>query len=285
MSHAFDIEILRRRIAAQERLTPIKRPAVALGPAALDAALPEHGLATGALHELVPATHGDFAAGIGFGFCLLARIARSRPGQILWAAPAHLGFREGGLYPLGLAALGFDPDRLIQIAARKSIDILWALEEGLAHAPLAAVVGVLPENAHDYDFSASRRLAMRAARQGVTAFIFRGRENPGMSTAAETRWSVASLPSLPAPVPAMGARPGLGFGLGAPRWQVKLTKCKKGTPGGWLSNQPDGWDVEWDHETLSFRLPAPLADRAPAWAHGADNRPDDRPGTSWAEAS
>ena len=278
MSHAFDIEALRRRIATQERLTPIKRPVVALGPTALDAALPAHGLATGALHELAPATHGDFAAGIGFGFCLLARVARSRPGQILWAAPAHLGFREGALYPLGLAALGFDPDRLIQIAARKPIDILWALEEGLAHAPLAAVVGVLPENARDYDFAASRRLAMRAARQGVTALILRGRENQGMSTAAETRWSVASLPSLLSPIAETGAKP--GFGVGPPRWQIKLTKCKQGTSGDGHSNRPDGWDVEWDHETLSFRLPAPLADRTPGhtpWRRGIDH--------AWAEAS
>lgn len=278
MKHAFDIEALRRRIATQERLTPVKRPAVPLGPAALDATLPAHGLATGALHELVPAAHGDFAAGIGFGFCLLARIARSRAGQILWAAPAHLEHREGGLYPPGLAALGFDPGRLIQVTARKPVDILWALEEALGHAPLAAVVGVLPEKARDYDFPASRRLALRAAAQGVTALILREREVPGMSTAAETRWSIASLPSR---LEATTSRAGAGFGPGAPRWHIKLTKCRKGTSGGksdgWPNGRPDSWDVEWDHEALSFRLPPPLADRAPAWASGVDS--------SWAEAS
>ncbi|WP_441909676.1 Y-family DNA polymerase, partial [Nitratireductor aquibiodomus] len=52
-----------------------------------------------------------------------------------------------------------------------------------------------------------------------------------------------------------------------------------------------GWDVEWDHDTLSFRLPTPLADRTPAWATkgstaGASAWPHDagRGNAEWAEA-
>ncbi|MCR4269390.1 ImuA family protein [Nitratireductor sp. ZSWI3] len=265
MNHALVIDSLRRRIAAKERLSPLRHPSVALGPAPLDAALPANGLQTGALHELVPATSGDFAASAGFATCLLTRITRLRPGPVLWVVPAHQAFSEGGLYPLGLAALGFDPDRLIELRVRKPIDILWALEEGLAHAPLSAVIGILPDNARAYDFPASRRLAMRAARQGGTALILRSRQTAGEATAAETRWSVAGLPSAPA----RGAR----AGPGAPRWRLQLVKCRKGISG----HGSSGWDVEWDHEALSFRLPAPLADRAPAWAHGAAN--------VWSEAS
>lgn len=236
----------------------MRRPRVALEPERLDAALPAGGLATDALHEIVPAAAGDFAAGIGFGCCLLAQIARLRPGLALWVVPDYRGFQEGALYPPGLAALGFDPGRLIRIDARKGVDILWALEEGLACSALTAVIGVLPEGERAYDFTTSRRLALRAARQGVTALILRDRAGSGAATAAETRWSVAPLP---------GAASG---GVGPPSWRLELTKCRKGTPG--------RWDVEWDHETLSFRLPVPLADRAPAGAYGAG-------GSEWAEAS
>jgi protein ImuA len=266
MSPATDIERLRRRIAVQERLSSLKRPIVTLGPDRLDAALPDGGLASGALHEIVPTTPRDFAAAAGFGFCLLARLARVRPGTVLWALPAYRSFHEGELYPLGLAALGFDPSRLVQIEVRKGSDILWALEEGLAHSALAAVIGVLPEGDRAYDFTASRRLAMRSAGQGVTALILHDRAHAGATTAADTRWSVGLLPS----VLSGGAEPGLG----PPRWRLELTKSRRGRPG--------RWDVEWNHETLSFRLPAPLADRTPAWAHGAIDGQID---SHWAEAS
>jgi protein ImuA len=253
---------LRQRVAAQERLSPLKHPTVTLGPDRLDAALPDGGLSSGALHEIVPAAPGDFAAEAGFSFCLLARLARVRPGTVLWALPAYRGFHGGELYPLGVAALGFDPGRLIQVEVRKGVDLLWVLEEGLAHSALAAVIGVLPEGDRAYDFAASRRLAMRSARQGVTALILRDREHAGGATAADTRWSVSTLPS----VLSGRAKPGLG----PPRWRLELTKSRRGRPG--------HWDVEWDHETLSFRLPAPLADRTPTWAYGAV---DDQ----WAETS
>ncbi|SIS54884.1 protein ImuA [Paracoccus saliphilus] len=235
---------------------------LSLGPDRLDAAFADEGISTGALHEIVPAAPNDFAAGIGFGACLLAQIARLRSGFVLWVQPVDRGRRGGAPYPLGLTALGLDPAHLIQIEASKGIDILWALEEGLGHPALSAVIGVLPERDRSYDFTASRRLAMRAAKQGVTALLLRNNAHPAMSTAAETRWSVSALPS------ASSNR--AGAGLGVPRWRLELTKCKKGTLG--------HWEVEWHHETLSFRFPAPLADRAPAWAHGTY-------GGGWAKAS
>ena len=273
MAHKHDLQALRRHIADQGRFAPKIRPetqagaraVVSLGAAPLDTTLPDHGLAVGALHELLPAGHGDFAATIGFGFGLATRIIRSRPGYVLWVHPSHQAFRQGTLYPVGLATTGFDPDRLIQLSAPKTQGVLWALEEGLANSALAAVIGVLPENDRAYDFTASRRLAMRAAENGVAALLIRNRPTSEAATAAETRWSIAAEPSEPQ------HRAGqLMPGLGAPRWQLQLTKCKRGTPG--------RWRVEWDHETLSFRLAAPLADRTPVRANRATRQ-------GWAAAS
>jgi len=262
MSRERDLQALRRRIAEQERFVPKSRtgaasgmplsaaPSVSLGAAALDSALPGRGLTLGGLHELLPACPGDFAATVGFSLGLLTRVLQSRPGFVLWVLPGYQAFRHGRIYPVGLATAGFDPNRLIQLSAPKTQNVLWALEEGLENSALAAVVGVLPENDRIYDFTASRRLAMRAAENGVTAFLIRHRPASETATAAETRWSVTAQPSE------AQHRPGQAMpGLGPPRWQIDLTKCRKGTPG--------RWQVQWTYETLSFRLAAPLADRTP----------------------
>lgn len=229
------------------------RPAtVSLGNPELDAALPEGGLELGAVHEVVPAGHADMAATVGFGLGLLARIALARPGPVLWATTRDPG-RHGTVYPVGMAAAGFDPGRLIHLDAKAAHDVLWALEESLATPGIAAAIGILTHDGRRYDFTASRRLSLRAAAGGGTAIVLRtdGGANGGIgASAAATRWSVAARPSLPVRHPGH-AMPGLG----APRWRVELVRCKRGRPHDWL--------VEWDHETLRFHLAAPLADRAP----------------------
>ncbi len=251
------LHALRRRIAKQERFAPKRRALpsgiISLGAAALDDALPDQGLRAGALHEFQPAAHGDLAATVGFAIGLLVCILRTQPGFVLWTEAAHQAFRDGALYPLGLAAMGADPDRVIEARGPKSKDILWALEKGLENAALTAVIGVLPENDRAYDFTASRRLAMRAAENGATALLIRSTTLSDISTAAETRWSVAAAPSAPQHRVA-----GTIAGVGVPCWRLDLTKSRRGTPG--------SWRVEWDEETLSFRLAALLADRAPVQA-------------------
>lgn len=226
--------------------------AVPLGEPRLDAALPEGGLELGVVHEIVPAGPGDMAATLGFGLGLLARIAAARPGPVLWATTRDPG-RHGTAYPPGLAAAGFDPGRLIHLAVGTAQDVLWALEEGLATPGFAAVLGILARDGRRYDFTASRRLSLRAAAGGGTAIVLRavgGATDAAGSTAAATRWAVAARPSVPVRHPGH-AMPGLG----PPRWHVELLRCKRGRPHDWL--------VEWDHETLRFHLAAPLADRAP----------------------
>lgn len=239
------------------RLEPLKPPkpavhetsTVSLGEAELDAALPEGGLELGVVHEIVPAGAGDVAAALGFSLGLLTRIAGSRPGPVLWTATQDPA-RHGTAYPIGLMATGLDPGRLIQVNASAARDMLWTLEESLTTAAFAAAFGFLARDGRHYDFTASRRLSMRAAESGGTVIILRVAADTSGSTAAATRWSVSARPSLPIRFPGH-AMPGLG----PPRWQVDLVRCKRGRPRGWL--------VEWDHETLRFHLAAPLADRAP----------------------
>ena len=245
------LEALRRKIAAQERFAPKSHPHATFGVCAVDEALPDHGLRTGALHECLPAEYRDFSAAIGFSLALLIRILSARAGDVLWVAPAHLTPRAGMLYPVGLTAMGLDPDRVVLVQTPKVKDVLWALEEALENSSLAAAIGVAPENDRAYDFTASRRLSMRANETGATAILVRHHNTQALASAAETRWSISAEPS------AGQLRTGRAApGLGRPRWRAQLTKSKRGTLG--------SWRLEWDHETLSFCVASPLADRTPA---------------------
>ena len=67
------------------------------------------------------------------------------------------------------------------------------------------------------------------------------------------------------------------FGSASPRWAVELVKSKGGTAGRRRI-------VEWNHETLSFRLAAALADRAPP-ASDVEQAGDRAGGRKWAAAS
>ena len=88
-----------------------------LGVSALDSHLPQGGLASGALHEVVPADGGT-AAAFGFIAALLTTILPRKAGEdekthpIFLVLPAF-GLREcGRLSGHGLSSLGLDPARL-----------------------------------------------------------------------------------------------------------------------------------------------------------------------------
>lgn len=247
MNRTAKIAALRSEAACRERVDGHDWAAAATGEPALDTVLPQGGLALGVLHECFAQSPADFPATLGFGLSALSRIMQERPGHVLWALNAYQHDSEGMLYPEGLAAFGIDPSRLIHVSVPKTPNILWALEEALSTVAVSAVIGILPPGDKAYDFTASRRLALHAAKYGVTAVLMASRP-AGIATAAEMRWAVSSAPSTP--------RHRAGYyvpGVGTPRWQVNLVKSRKGTTG--------RWTLEWNHEALCFRVAAPLADR------------------------
>jgi protein ImuA len=243
------IASLKARVAGWQRREAPVWPAAGLGPDADGLACGD--LVCGALHEFLPASPADFAATAGFVLAAAARVLRRRDGHVLWAVPGRRGGRGGRLCPLGLAGFGIDPARVLHVEAPRPRDLLWSLEEALACGALAAVVGVLPEGDRAYDFTASRRLSMRAAQSGATALLVGDGGSLDMATAALSRWSVAAAASPPAHYTGQAVP-----GLGPPRWHARLLKSRKGAPG-------ELWNLEWSHETLSFRLAAPLGDRPP----------------------
>lgn len=221
-----------------------------LGLPELDATL-GGGLLRAALHEIRAETTREAGAQTGFAVALLARLAASDARPVLWVEEETALTEGGHPYGPGLAAFGLDPGRLILVTARKPDEALWALEEGLRCAGLAAAVGVLRGHPRALDLTGHRRLALRARAHGVTGLLLRqaGEAEPG---AALTRWRVSARPA--------GIIDGYAAGVGRPAFRLEVEKNRLGPTG--------SFDVEWDHESRRF---APLAGESHVHGPGASD--------------
>ena len=198
-----------------------------------DRAIP--GLQGGKLHE-IHAVGNDQAAALAFALC------RSGKGK---AGPALLARRRRRFQAVlngdGLALLGFDPARLTIVDVDCELDLLRA---GLEAARCPGVELVLLETMGrfaGYDLTASRRLALAAERSRACVIVLRQDAEP-RSSAAWTRWDIASAPSLPLDADAPGYS---AIEARLLRWQ--------GGPAG------RRWRLEWDTDHGTFRDAASLA--------------------------
>jgi len=255
MSGAATISALRDQIRRIE--APARHGVLPFGIAAIDRALPQGGLALGAVHEILGAggDEEDAAAAAGFAAAILARLGpRGDGGPVLWC------LRRPDLYGPGLQAHGLDPARLALVRAPRDDDLLWAIEEGLRAPGLAAVVGEIGR----LPMVAGRRLQLAAERAGIPALLLR-RWRSGDEAAAErqrpsaavTRWRITALPSID-----IDNEPGIG----RPRWRIELLRVRGGTPG-W-------WDGEVADATGHVSLSAALADRPALPAEQSPTRLD-----------
>lgn len=230
---------LKRRLAALEPAVP--RPAegrIALGCPAPDAAL-GGGLMRGGVHEVFAAAAAEATAAAGFAAALALRAAGGRP--LLWVRQGFAEIETGALHAPGLAALGVDPDALILVRAREALGVLCAGLEALRCPALGAVLIEPWGEPKALDFTASRRLALAAARSGVTCLLLRLDATPWPSAAA-TRWRVAAAPSraLAANAP------------GTACFDITLLRQRAGRAG-------TSWRLEWDHELCVFNEAPPLS--------------------------
>jgi protein ImuA len=216
---------LRDQIARIERgdTQTQTRRAIPFGVPALDAVLGPlgGGLLLGALHE-VAGSGPDTEHGAGAALFLAGVLARLE-GPVLWVR------QRPDLFAPGLACVGLHPSRVVFADAGK--EVLAAMEEGLAHPGLAAVVGELSGK---LSLVASRRLQLGAEKSGVMAALLRRSrifDDPMLAapSAAVTRWRIAVLPSAP-PLPHAPSVPGLGPAV----WRLELTHRRGGEPGSWI---------------------------------------------------
>jgi protein ImuA len=226
---------------------------------AIDAHLPQGGLARGHLHEAIEGGGASQYAGIATLF--MAGIIARMKGPVLWC------LRGRDLFAPALARVGLHPDRVIFCETWKGRDVLPAMEEGLKCAGLVAVVGEVSK----LSLNASRRLQLCAGESGVTALIIRRWHSEQQASsepnAAATRWRIA-----PAPSPASNFD-----GLPRQLWQLDFLRVRSG--------EPHSWVLEGCDATGHLALPAALAERSAAADKGLNDEPlplfaaaDDRAG-------
>jgi protein ImuA len=118
-------------------------------------------------------------------------------------------------------------------------ELLWAIEEAIACRAVACVVADIGTHSKLLDFTASRRLSLRAAATGGSIFLLRygvGRE----ASAAHLRWRLSPAQS--------GQRRYDAKAPGPPRWQLELER-------GTLIKQQTAWLLGWtEHGLETFEL-------------------------------
>ena len=218
----------------------------------IEPALQPPALAPAAFQEVVSASAKDRPAAAAFALALLRQLLQSAGETaeeratlpLLWCQTAVEAKDFGRLYPPGLVPWGLAPGRLLLVEASRDKDILWAMEEGLRSAALAAVVGEFGAGGlGTASLTATRRLALAAQQSGCPCLLLHGGETG--ASAARTRWRIAGAPSRPGPLDPRAP--------GGPSWRAELVRCPQG--------RPAAWTLEWSHETDSFHLAAAVVDR------------------------
>jgi len=228
---------MRLRLAAQMDTADGDR--FMLGAPAVDVRL-RGGIERAALHEVFARDTDDGSAAAAFAAMLAIRACTAgRP--VLWVR----GKASARLHAPGLAELGIDPGAVLLIAASDTLSALRAGNDIVACPGVGAVVIEVDGRAPMLDLTATRRLSLAAARAGVIALLLRTGAVP-MPSAARTRWSVASAPSLPL----------AGDAPGHPVFDIALVRNRYGLAGFEAR-------VEWNRDERIFR-DAPLSGAVPA---------------------
>jgi protein ImuA len=238
---------LRAEIAALETGGRAESGVLPFGAPAVDGLLPGGGLPLGRWHEITGAGLESETGAAPAAFTALMAAPLARRGEAVWV------FRRDDLFAPGLAGLGFPAEKLIQVCARDEAEALSVMEDALGAVGVAAVIGEVEE----VDLTAGRRLQLACEKHGATAFALRRRpfgakaKRESGSTAA-SRWRVAAAPSEP---------PAGEFGLGPPRFEVALERCRGGRTGAFLFEAAAAYSLEMTDGAHPLRLVADLGDR------------------------
>lgn len=154
------------------------------GHAALDGELPGGGWPCGAMVEVVQASPGRHVWQLLLP--VLARVTQEEGGPVVLVDPPHLPFGPA------LAAQGLAPENVLKVQAKSARAALWASEQALRCADVAALLAWLPQcRATDL-----RRLHLAAAQQRKLLFVFRGIDARGESSPARVRLEIEESEEL-----------------------------------------------------------------------------------------
>lgn len=232
------IDRLKQHILHQQGYKPAQTDEARItGLGEIEAAFPNGVFPTGMMHELICGQGEQAAACGGFLTGLLASLMNPQS-VALWVSVRRT------LFPPSLKAFGIEPHQFIFVDVAREKEVLWATEEALKCAGLAAVVAELRE----LSFAQSLRLQHAVEQSHVTGFVLRHDPERLTTTTCVSRWQITCLPSQPEQ-----GLPGVGF----PRWNVELLRVRNGQPG--------QWQVEWHGNSFSIIQPEPMQVRYPAF--------------------
>ncbi|MDZ4394619.1 hypothetical protein [Cypionkella sp.] len=194
------------------------------------------GMSAVALSEVFAKTAAD-AGAVGF---VLSQLTKG-PGPILWIQD-RLSRQETGRPHL--PGLGAGRSFLLLEVARPA-DVLIAAEEGLRCKALITVVAEIWGDSPVLNFTATKRLVLRAEVSGVPCWLIRHGGTDDLS-AARDRWRITSLPSAPNPDDTKAP--------GDPRWRLELFRSRDKPPGIWVAR--------YDRAADRVDLSAPVPNRA-----------------------
>jgi protein ImuA len=230
---------------------------LALGNRVIDGAL-GGGLDSSALHEIAAAREAEVAAASIFALALAARMTSRRRAppaiansckaredddaisvpasglNVIWIAEDLSLVENGALYGPALDGIGIAPERLITVAAARTREVLWAMEEALRCRAVGMVIGEM--RPRGIDQVTTRRLALAAAAGSALGLILYTAPDDAPS-AAVTRWVIGAASSLNAE---------RGHGIGPSRLLARLVRNRRGPLGTWI--------VEWNSVEQRFEL-------------------------------
>lgn len=259
-----------RLAALRDTIADIERkPALAEARAVVDKTDQFPTPAGGLLQEMFTDDRRNAGALLGFALGQAKPLITHQRLAVVYLQLADDAQKLGLPYGPGLLSFGLDPDALVLVRVANMTELLWAVEEAIACRAVAAVVADIGSQSKLLDFTASRRLSLRAASTGGSIFMLRyglTRE----ASAAHLRWRLM-------PEHSAGQRYD-PHAPGPPRWRAQLEK-------GTLIKQQAEWLLGWtDHgfatlpaqrrtgeriagqPPLSRAVPADLANRFPETA-------------------
>lgn len=204
------------------------RATVPTGSGALDAVLPGGGWPSGSLVEILqPAAPRHVWRLLAPG---LVATMQARPGPVVLVSPPSDPFGPS------LSAQGIVPDRLLCVRADRRPLRLWAAEQALRCAQVAAVLAWLPAARHEE----LRRLHLAAQQHDRLLFVFRGLDSRSEASPAPLRLVVQGIDELEVHIlkrrgPPLAAI--LKLPVGAPRLMALLA-ARRGSRTGATGNEP-----------------------------------------------
>jgi protein ImuA len=220
--------------------------------------------AGGLLQEMFTDERRNAGAALGFALAQSKTLLTPQRMAIIYLQLDDEGQKLGLPYGPGLLSFGLDPDALVLVRPANMIELLWAAEEALACRAVAGVVVDIGSHSKLLDFTASRRLSMRATATGSSIFLLRyGLER--QASAAHLRWRLSPVLSAGSPYDAKAPGP--------PRWRAELergTLIKHQTTWllGWTDNGFATFDLERSMDgglpgspAVPRAVPSQLADR------------------------